>query len=233
MNNIVKFENNPSRNNGNTKNFGEGDSSSILQFSRPGEKLKILKKERSCPSPVVLRRVGYDMATISFRLDCFNTGAVELGIGTTKYGQSYYEVYFVKQSDKYYQPFHKTYLVWIDRRKISNVSIDEALRQVVDLLIGSAYKRELAGDLYDPSLKGASILSSSKRQRVLNSRTVKTLEVNNLVNMNDLVGMTREELCDIPGLSTYEVHQIEKVLTSNGLSLRPSIMPSWYNGDVL
>lgn len=188
----------------------------VLDFGKFAKKdaVALIADKSACPSPILIERVKYDEVIMAFRADCFSSVRLGLSVGDIVRGQSYYSVYNIMEGSDYYKKNHCTFLIHVgEGATCGSLTMEDVLGQIVYLIVGEVYKKEIAR-CTDSSLKP---LAGPKLQH----QTVRKMSRNGVNDICDLMQMTRDELCEIPNMETYEVYQVEKYLNAKGSGLKP------------
>ncbi len=186
-------------------------------YNKGGKKSPIMK--RSCVPPIAIERIDYSSAIIRFHTTCFNLEMVKFALGRIKNGQNYWVLYRLGENNRFFDPLWMNYLVLItDPPQCGN---DEAFRHIFSLMSEKAYIMELSAWPSKTSVDELAKVYTLDLSlgATISPKVVNMLKSNGINNAFDLIQMSREELCEIPGMTTQSVFKIEKSLAARGLFL--------------
>lgn len=184
------------------------------------------KKATVCASPIQVERVGWNMISIGFRLDCFEPNLVDLAMRQVCHAQ--YELYKVGRDNPSYEPMRSTFIV----RIVGGYSLseaDEILTQIAALSAKEAYLKEISmrGSKVDVSELATPYAADPFNGSIVNRETVAILRRAGIQNAYEVAKNTREMICQLPGMTTKEVYKLEKSLAARGIYLNAAAVPSW------
>ncbi|MBR3156875.1 helix-hairpin-helix domain-containing protein [Candidatus Saccharibacteria bacterium] len=177
------------------------------------------KPKTSCCSPIIVERYDRSIVSLLFHKSFFNIPHLEIALRCLAFG-SVWDLYKPEnEPSRIYVTYH------IALKKEFGKSTDDVLVAIVDRIIKKAYLKEMRlrsneveiADLVKPRQytlgDGANI--SARTKTVLMAAGMRTAE--------DLAEKTREDLCQIPGMSTEEIVRLEKSLAVRGIFLRTQV----------
>ena len=185
-------------------------------------------KSNVCRPPIEVSRINGHSMLVEFRKSLFNGERLHGVLSNLFKYQDYWRMVLVNSSMiEYYDPYFYGYIVYTVYA--DSVDAGDVLSQAMYLMTMVAYRAESQMKfLKDHSLR--ELIKPQKLQSIADSSisftTVKTLSQANILTVYDLVSLTREELCEIPGMTTIEIYKIERALASVGWFLTTSKIPS-------
>ena len=185
------------------------------------------KKENVCRPPIEVSRINSHAILVEFRRAFFNESRLDCAIVDVSKFQDYWRIVRVESvAQEYYNPNCYTYVIYVPKAKIAEA--DCTLRQALYLVTMFAYRSESQLKfLKEYTIDEMSKLYQLKTEFMfsITPSTVKLLRQANIYTLRDLVGLTREELCEVPGMTTTAVYDIERALSSIGWSMMASRIP--------
>ena len=168
-------------------------------------------KSNVCRPPIEVSRINGHSMLVEFRKSLFNGERLHGVLSNLFKYQDYWRMVLVNSSMiEYYDPYFYGYIVYTVYA--DSVDAGDVLSQAMYLMTMVAYRAESQMKfLKDHSLR--ELIKPQKLQSII-------------LTVYDLVSLTREELCEIPGMTTIEIYKIERALASVGWFLTTSKIPS-------
>lgn len=186
----------------------------IINFAARRE--KALQRE-PCLSPITVERIHPKYVKIGFHHDCFTMPFLENGLRGLSHGEKpIWELYKATEDDSPY------YSYYIKLNRDLGEETEDILTTIVDRAVKKSYLKEVrTWDIRVDISELAKPLSYQLEDGFnIDSRTKRLLESTGIKNARELSEMTREDLCEIPGMSTEDIARIEKSLAIRGIFLR-------------
>ncbi len=197
----------------------------VLHFVKQNNEWRKAKDATACESPIGVRRARRTAMLVDFRTDCFSESHLDLALDSISKYQAYWFVKKIRSGKNgYLDRDHLTYFVSVD--SLYAVDADRVLSQICDLIVRAVYQEEA---------RVKAIASHDVRELVkprqpnlaeglyIAAKTTKILREAGIRSLKDLILLTREDLCRIPGMTTKEVYKIECALASRGCYLSSKI----------
>ena len=190
----------------------------IEQDLRRGQCLDAARDE-GCKSPIVTERLAKTAVSLSFHEKYYNIPFLENALSELVYG----DVWDLRIIPKNARTMYRGYV--INLTEDFGDENDEILLAIIGRIIERVYLEEIC--TWTDGLKIADLAIPHKYSlwdgANIASGTVILLSSQGIQTVRDLILRTREELCQIPGMTTGEVVKIEKSLASRGLFLKNRI----------
>lgn len=201
------------------------DFGTIKKGRRDRNSIRNDTKMASCTPPIEMERIDFSSAIIRFKNTCFNPEIVNFALCRIKNGQDFWRLFKLNGESRYFDPLCMTYMVVID--KPPKGQIDEAFCQIFAMMTEEVYIRELS---VWPSKTSVDELTKVYQLDLSLGATIspsiaKILKLSGINNAYELALHSREELCNIPGITTQDVFKIEKSLAARGLFLTTKEVP--------
>ena len=185
-------------------------------------------KKRSCEgfclSPIVVKRISPQSVEIGFHRTCFSMPFLEQGLQGLAHGEdSIWRLYkLTNEENSVYARYE------IELTTDLGDSRDDILTTIIDRMAAKAYLKEIRTWGNEVNISELVRPHHYKLGDGVNidSRTKILLEKTGVKNLRELSHMTREDLCEIPGISTIDVAKIEKSLAARGIFLRTAKVPT-------
>lgn len=180
-----------------------------------------------CDSPIKVRRTSFSTISIGFHLECFDIPMVHSNIRRIAHLQPY-RVSVISRDHQLFDPKYKTYSIRIFNQ-MSESDVRIVFQQIIIQITEEAYLGEISILRNHLKLNDLTKPYSATRETgaTISQQTVAILKNAGIYNGTDLAFKTREEICQIPGITTMEVYRLEKSLISRGLSLLTAEPPEW------
>ena len=187
-----------------------------------------------CCSPIKVERTSLSTISVGFRIDCFNLTLVDAMMKRIAYMQNHWRLSLISSEHQLFQPQYKTYVIRL-LKELSEKDRRATFRQILIQISEESYTNEISvwgketevEDLIHPhNYVWADGVTISKT-------TAELLRKAGIGNGTDLIRTTREEICQIPGMTTKEVYRLEKSLASRGLFLRTAEPDEWQESEFL
>lgn len=173
-------------------------------------------KRSNCASPIITKRINPETIEIGFSKDNFDIEMLEFSLRGLAHGETaVWRLYRLEAED----PFYAHYLIRLDD---SVSDKDDILKAVVYRISKEAYSEETRSWNSEVNL---SDLTKPFRftGKTIDAHTKSLLENSGLRDIKSISHSTREELCQIPGMTTEMVASVEKSLATRGIFLRTMI----------
>lgn len=186
---------------------------SVIDFTSAKKKASKKHNVLHCP-PIKVKRIGLGAIVVGFDADCFSSINVNNALNDTFRCQGFWriekaELAYKENSE---QGFY-SYVVYVP--KPDTAKIDDSLRQALYLMAVTTYREE--SRLKSASSHFVDDMSNPRKDGLaeglyVETQTIRKLKEASIFTIYDVVSHTREELCNIPGMTTREVYKIEKTL---------------------
>ena len=181
------------------------------------------KRLQRCLSPIIVERIHPKYVKIGFHHDCFTMPFLENGLRGLSHGEKpIWELY--KAIDDDYSPYY-SYLIKL------NTDFGKGTEDVLTTIVDRAVKKSYLGEVRTWGFR-VDIKELTKPLRYqledgfnIDVRTRRLLEDMDIKNLRELSHLTREELCEVPGMSTEDIARIEKSLAIRGIFLETAEVP--------
>ena len=177
------------------------------------------KTHEACKSPIVIKRFNEIGVSVAFHRHYFDIPFVENALQGLAYGEAW-DLFRPKEEPS---PVYATYIILL--RRDYGKETDDMLTTAVDRVTKRAYLEELR--LLEREIN-VSDLDKPHQNKLedganISAKTKAALLLSGIQTAWDLAHLTREELCQLPGISTDEVVKLEKSLASRGIYLKTKI----------
>ena len=194
---------------------------SVIDFQKTSNGL--LRGE-DCRTPVEVERASLNSIIVRFRVDLFDPERLDFALRNVFRCQDYWGMTkFPGILEEKPDPRLVSYLIYVT--KMPSMKVEDTLRQALYLVTQAVYVEEIR--LRRPKAISIEEIVDCDQVLKINPRTLKLLYRAGVCSMYDMVSKTREDLAEIPGMTTEEIFNLEKVLASRGWSLVASRIPAW------
>lgn len=175
----------------------------------------------ACQSPIMIERLNKHCVRISFHTGLFTIPFVE----SVLRGMNYVEesVWQARKLDRDYSSPYAGYLIVLKGQ--TNNRTEEVLVTIIGRIIRGVYLEEICPWLDE--VKIADLAKPSQHELgdgiVIDPKTKNALCSAGVESVMDLIDLTREEVCQISGMTTEAVFKLEKGLASIGVFLKPYV----------
>lgn len=178
-----------------------------------------LKTNGPCQSPIVIKRLNEIGVSIAFHRHYFDIPFIENALQGLAYGQAW-DLFRPKEEPS---PVYSTYIIIL--RRDYGKETDDMLTTAVDRITKRAYMEEIR--LWDREINISDLVKPHQYKLEdganISAKTKAALLLSGMKTAWDLAHLTREELCQLPGMTTEEIVKLEKSLASRGVYLKTEI----------
>lgn len=168
-----------------------------------------------CKSPIIITRRSRNAISLAFHLGFFDAFMLEITMKIQAYGANWALSELNKRSSPQYKIFS------VELKEDFGEDNGNVLATIAGKITKAVYLNELREWTNDVKI---SDLTTPRHYTLwsganINKRTQELLTGHGISTIRELLTLTREDICQIPGMTTSEVVKLEKSLASRGLSL--------------
>lgn len=175
-------------------------------------------KETACASPIVLERWSNDIVSLAFHIRCFSIDFLEICLCSLNYGEE--SIWQLCKMDK--EPSSAYVKYFFILQKDFGDKTEDVLTSIISKAVKEAYLEELR--CWENEVKVSDLTKPHQYQlrdgANIGGATERALLSAGLDTGWDLTDLTRDEICQISGMTTEGVAKLEKSLASRGLFLK-------------
>ena len=187
-----------------------------------------------CCSPIKVERTSFSTISVGFRIDCFNLALVDAMMKRIAYMQNHWRLSLIPRDHQLFESRYKTYVIRL-LKEMSEEDCKATFRQILIQISEETYTNEIS--VWGKETEVEDLIHPRNfvwtDEVTITKTTAKLLRKAGISNGTDLVRTTREEICQIPGMTTKEVYKLEKSLASRGLFLRTAEPDAWQKSEEL
>ena len=183
-----------------------------------------LMNEEACKPPIEVERFGLSSIIVRFRVDLFELKRLDFALHNAFRCQDFWEIAKLPDIlEENPNPMLASYLINVS--DTPSMRVDDALRQALYLATQAVYIEETR--LRRTRGISLEVIPDPSQGLKIKPKTLRSLYRAGICTLYDLVKKKREDFTGIPGMTTEEIFNLEKVLASRGWFLVTSTIPAW------
>ena len=192
-----------------------------LQANQQGQGMRSLERAtgEGCKSPIITKRLSKLAISLFLNERFYNLPLIEGALFDLPYG----DVWSLRKVANKKSSMYAEYIVELERN--FGEDTDQVLVTIVSRIIERVYMEEVC--IWTDGVEVAELTRPHHYSlwdgTSISTKTASLLADHGIRSVRDLIVKTREELCQVPGMTTSEMVKLEKSLASRGLFLKTRI----------